>query len=152
MLISWTVLADRQRSKRENLQTCGIQIFQKRLFFSNFRLCILVSWVYPIYGRQEILLFWYMRKLRICIFCKNKRKRGFYMKKKMVNMLIAAAVSICMAAAPVSAATWVKDGPFSCSASSDWKNAPVPPNMARKWSDWPVSPKRNVSPPVSRNS
>ena len=32
------------------------------------------------------------------------------MKKKMVNMLIAAAVSICMAAAPVSAATWVKDG------------------------------------------
>ena len=25
-------------------------------------------------------------------------------------------------------------------------------NMARKWSDWPVSPKRNVSPPVSRNS
>ena len=42
--------------------------------------------------------------------------------------------------------------PFSCSASSDWKNAPVPPNMARKWSDWPVSPKRNVSPPVSRNS
>lgn len=22
--------------------------------------------------------------------------------------------------------------PFSCSASSDWKNAPVPPNMARK--------------------
>lgn len=32
------------------------------------------------------------------------------MRKKMVNMLIAAAVSICMAAAPVSAATWVKDG------------------------------------------
>lgn len=43
-------------------------------------------------------------------FCKNKRKRGIYVKKKMVNMLIAAAVSICMAAAPVSAATWVKDG------------------------------------------
>ena len=51
MSISWTVLADRQRRKRENLQTCGIQIFQKRSFFSNFRLCILVSWVYPIYGR-----------------------------------------------------------------------------------------------------
>ena len=50
---------------------------------------------------------------------------------------------------------WISTVPreaFSCSASSDWKNAPVPPNMARKWLDWPVSPKRNVSPPVSRNS
>lgn len=29
---------------------------------------------------------------------------------------------------------------------------PVPPNMARKWSGWPVFPKRDVSPLVSRNS
>lgn len=41
---------------------------------------------------------------------------------------------------------------FPARASSDWKNVPVPPNMARKWSGWPVFLKRDVSPPVSRNS
>ena len=63
-----------KKEKRKSVDLWDSDI-PKRSFFSNFRLCILVSWVYPIYGRQEILLFWYMRKLRICVFCKNKRKR-----------------------------------------------------------------------------
>lgn len=59
--------------------------------------------------KAEILSFWYMRKLQIRGLLQNTKERDLY-EKENVNMLIAAAVSICMAAAPVSAATWVKDG------------------------------------------